>query len=68
MDKYIDFLNKIGLDWNSNARFFLADKGKTVKKEDLQIIVRFKIEYHATFGVQVGPHHTISFKMNLLKK
>ena len=42
-------------------------KGKTVQKEDLQIIVRFGIEYHATFGVPVGPHHTILFKMNLLK-
>ena len=62
-----DFLKRIGLDWKSNARFFLADKGSTVKKEDLQMIVRFGIEYHATFGVPVGPHHTIVFKMNLLK-
>lgn len=61
-----DFLDKIGLDWKSNARFFFAGKGKTVKKEDLQIIVTFEIEYHATFGVPVG-QHTIYFKMNLIK-
>ena len=61
-----DFLDKIGLDWKSNARYFFADKGKTVKKEDLEITVTFEIEYHATFGVPVGPHHTINFKMNLI--
>ena len=60
-----DFLVKIGLDWKSTARYFFAEQGKAVKKEDLQMIFRFKIEYHATFGVPVGPHHTIDLKMNL---
>lgn len=57
-----NFLGRIGLP-ELDARYFFADKGGKVNKDDLKKEVEFEIEYHATFGVPVGPHHTIFFKM-----
>ena len=59
-----NLLGKIGLP-ELDAQVFFSDIGGIVNKDDLQKEVEFEIEYHATFGASVGPHHTIYFKMNV---